>query len=171
MGLATFRDPDVDRGIIKVADGQVLQLVVELFTAPGRLFGAEADIAILVVGQVVERLGHIDLGCHEFARRKAFGQFLHVVGSNGFARVGRRFSHGGQRPAQVNDRCESGPASRHLEKIAAAWGMVFASCRLRDVRHITCSAPGRDYVSQLIEVQSVVWPLWPGVSTALMTSV
>ena len=99
--LAALHDPDLDGHLVEEAEREQLQLVVDVLAAPDRLVDAEADVAILVVGQVVERLRHLDRGAHEILLGQLLGKLLDEVRGERLARLaGLRLGRGQRRGAR-----------------------------------------------------------------------
>src|SRR5690606_32638679 len=56
-----FDKPDVYGRVVDVSEREELQLVVEMLAPPDRLLGTEANVAVLIIGELRERLGQLDL--------------------------------------------------------------------------------------------------------------
>src|SRR5690606_20295551 len=93
---AVLDEPDVDGNVVEIAEREELQLVFEALSAPDRLLRTEADVAILVVGELGKRLRQLDLRPGEGTARELRGSSLDDIGGErgcaalGFADVLRR---------------------------------------------------------------------------------
>jgi len=117
-------DPDVDRHVVQPAHREQLNLEIGFVALPDRLIGPVADIAILIVAELVERFGQLDRRFAELCFGKGLG--LRLDGIERERRRRRLFrcfgcltrdSGGG---APLADECQSGSERKPLAHHHAA---------------------------------------------------